>query len=183
MTRVNLKTFSNSIVFMIATLFATTSFADNVSDYAANASKSFKPSPVHTPEVPFGWSQSIQGKSIEYVSNKLDDKKAPATIVRLTYTKATQGQGAKGYMQAFAKKNFCEEPNRVGHGFYTVNCKDLNTYAIVIGEVSNLYLIELSGDVDAVAKNLIDSYIKGITTGKHVFHDRDIGDVAPKEYK
>ena len=38
-----------------------------------------------------------------------------------------------------------------------------------------MYLIELIGQYDAKAKNIINTYIKDITTGKHVFYDRTVG--------
>ncbi len=39
-----------------------------------------------------------------------------------------------------------------------------------------MYFIELSGEVTAEAKNLINTYVTSIVNGKRTFEDREIGE-------
>ena len=132
--------------------------------------------PARFPAVPDKWKVEIMDNTVIY-SAPLDAKKnAIPTTIKLTYTKKTNNQEARGFIDAYSMSHQCTDIKKVAHGFYTTTCKGLDTYAIAIGEVSNMYLIELTGMYDACAKSVINSYIKNITTGKHVFYDRSIGD-------
>lgn len=80
-------------------------------------------------------------------------------------------------MNDYVIKNNCAEKSQQGNGFYTTSCRKSNTYAIVIGEVDNLYLIELIGNYNHAAQAIIEQYVGNIVNGKKVFANRDIGDI------
>lgn len=128
------------------------------------------------PAVPDKWNIEVLDNAVIYTAPLDAKKNAIPTTVKLTYTKKTNNQEARGFIDAYSMSHQCSDIKRVAHGFYTTTCKGSDTFAIAIGEVSNMYLIELTGIYDASAKSIINSYIKNITTGKHVFYDRTIGD-------
>ena len=117
--------------------------------------------PAPFPAVPKGWSQEIINNTVIYNAPLSETTNTIPTTIRLTYTRKTDNQNAAA---------------EVAKNFFTTQCKSKDTYAVVIGEPSNMYLIELIGQYDAKAKNIINTYIKDITTGKHVFYDRTVGD-------
>ncbi len=139
---------------------------------------------VPFPPVPLRWTQSISGTSVIYTSpqdkpsDSREQNENTATLsseVRITYTKRTQGMDAYGYINAFVSKHQCRAPLRVGVGFYTAACPDSGSNVVVIGEVGNLYLIEISGIYDRSVKALVEGYVRAIISGKRVFHDRNVG--------
>lgn len=133
--------------------------------------------PVSFPPVPEGWTQKIEGLSVEYHGPKKHGKKESDSIVRITYSRSTSGQDAEALIGAFAKKYECSAPEMIGKGFYTASCPAHNSYVIVIGEINNAYQIELEGLYDKPCQALIEGYIREIISGKHVFNDRYIGDL------
>ncbi len=133
--------------------------------------------PVSFPPVPEGWTQKIQGLSVEYHGPKKQGKKDSDSIVRITYSRSTSGLDAQAMIDAFVKKFECNPPDMIGKGFYTASCPANNSYVIVIGEINNAYQIELEGLYDKPCQALIEGYIREIISGKHVFNDRYIGDI------
>lgn len=128
------------------------------------------------PPVPEGWSMSVDGKSVVYSSPVPKDSKTPATQVRITYTRDTSGRDAAAYTDDYVKLNGCSQKSQQGKGFYTTNCKTVGKDAVIIGEPDNLYLIELNGLYNQVSTDLINSYVNSVISGKHSFHDRNIGE-------
>lgn len=132
--------------------------------------------PAPFPAVPKGWSQEIINNTVIYNAPLSETTNTIPTTIRLTYTRKTDNQNAVAFMDSYISRSKCEKSKEVAKNFFTTQCKSKDTYAVVIGEPSNMYLIELIGQYDAKAKNIINTYIKDITTGKHVFYDRTVGD-------
>lgn len=132
--------------------------------------------PVYFPPVPSGWSLNVLNTTIEYHSPINKKTNSSDTIVAFTYTKDTKGMDAKKYIDNYIKEKECSKATALGMGFYTTSCEKLNSYAIVIGEVDNLYKIELTGNYASDASVLIKNYVNEIINGKHVFNNRNIGD-------
>ena len=150
------------------------------SDIAPAVVKKVEPStiirPVHFPPVPVGWTMDVINNKVEYQSPINLKTNNSDTIIDFTYTIDTKGMDAKKYAESYVKEKECSKAKALGKGFYTTSCETLNTYAIFIGEVDNLYKIELHGDYASDASVLIKNYVNEIINGKHVFNDRTIGD-------
>lgn len=145
---------------------------------AASADDDFEVKAAFFPPVPEGWSMSVDGKSVVYSSPVPKDSKTPATQVCITYTRNTSGKDAAAYADDYVKLNKCSQKSQHGKGFYTTNCKTVGKDAVIIGESDNLYLIELKGIYNQVSTDLINSYVNSVISGKHTFHDRNIGEVV-----
>lgn len=138
--------------------------------------------PATFPPVPESWNVSILGNTVEYSSpTNLKTQKTPKTVVRFTYSKRTNSKDAKAVISEYAKTNSCKTPKLQGKGFYTASCPNSGVDVVVIGEVSNMYTIELTGSYDKIAINLINTYVNSIINGKRTFDDRDIGEKVPSE--
>ena len=131
--------------------------------------------PVHFPAVPDGWSLSISGNTVVYKSGGAKGK-APDSVVKFKYTRATNGLDAYGYIEDYINKYQCSAAKEHGKGFYTTSCKQQSTDAVVVGETSNLYLLEITGVYSKVAMDLLNTYLNDILKSKYAFVDRFIGD-------
>lgn len=131
--------------------------------------------PVHFPAVPDGWSLSINGNTVVYKSGGAKGK-APDSVVKFKYTRATNGLDAYGYIEDYINKYQCSSAKEQGKGFYTTSCKQQSTDAVVVGEIGNLYLLEITGIYSKVAVGLLNTYLNDILKSKYAFVDRFIGD-------
>ncbi len=138
--------------------------------------------PVYYPPVPFGW-QVVVGSdnSVSYVHSDKGEGPDHVTTIKMRYTRKTANMDAQTYMRNYAYTHSCNNLIKQGTGFYTADCLDSNTYAIVIGEVDNLYIVELTGDYNNAARAIIEGYISAIITGKKVFADRNIGNMRDRD--
>lgn len=139
--------------------------------------------PVYFPAVPFGWKISIDNNVVTY-SNAVKQKvrnetTMKGTFIKMRYTRKTSRMDASRYMDSYMNAHACTEKIEQGKGFYTTSCVTTNTYAIVIGEVDNMYIIELTGDYNNAARAIIENYVGSIVRGKRVFADRSIGEITP----
>lgn len=145
--------------------------------------------PVYFPAVPFGWKVEVDSNEnvVKYTHQDdpnstygsfINGQSSPmSTTIKMYYTRKTMYRDAAAYMNDYVIKNNCAEKSQQGNGFYTTSCRKSNTYAIVIGEVDNLYLIELIGNYNHAAQAIIEQYVGNIVNGKKVFANRDIGDI------
>lgn len=131
--------------------------------------------PVHSPPVPEGWKQTLMGNVLIYTAPKVKGQEED-TILRFTYSRNTHMQDAETFAQTYGTGHKCETTTKLGHGFYTLKCGAESTFTIVIGEVDNLYLIEMKGLADDASKTIVNNYLKELINGKHVFMDRFVGD-------
>ena len=145
--------------------------------------------PVYFPAVPFGWKVEIKDNVVSYIRQPRNDNGTAAsdglgagrdTTIRMYYTRKTVGKDAAAFMDDYVMQYGCEVKSQQGTGFYTTACRDTNTYAIVIGEVDNLYRIELVGNYNTAARTIIEQYVGNIVNGKKVFADRNIGDMTDR---
>lgn len=140
--------------------------------------------PVNFPAVPFGWNVVISNNTVNYIHSTGTKSKAPnpdATQIKMRYTRNTSGMDAATYMDNYVINHSCEPKTKQGTGFFTTSCITNNTYAIVIGEPNNMYIIELIGDYTAAARAIIENYVGAIVNGKKVFADRNIGDLNTRD--
>lgn len=132
--------------------------------------------PVYFPAVPYGWKIEINDDNVvSYIHEKSANTESSTTI-NMRYTRDTQWADAAAFMDSYISQHSCEDKSQVGKGFYTTSCGVTNTYAIVIGEPNNLYLIELIGNYNSASSAIISNYVNSIVTGKKVFKDRNIGE-------
>ena len=113
--------------------------------------------PVYYPPVPFGW-QVVVGtdNSVSYVHANPGEGADHTTTIKMFYTRKTANMDAERYMSNYVYNHSCTNMFKQGTGFYTADCLESNTYAIVIGEVE-------------------------IITGKKVFADRNIGNMRDRD--
>lgn len=134
--------------------------------------------PVYFPPVPYGWQIEIApDNTVSYFHPKSKNSDEVDTTINMRYTRRTLDQDAEAFIDEYIATNSCEDKTQQGHGFYTTTCGVTNTYAIVIGEVNNMYLIELKGNYSSAASAIIGSYVNSIVKGKRVFKDRSIGEL------
>ena len=138
--------------------------------------------PVYYPPVPFGW-QVVVGtdNSVSYVHANQSEGADHTTTIKMFYTRKTANMDAERYMRNYVYNHSCTNMFKQGTGFYTADCLESNTYAIVIGEVDNMYVIELTGDYNNAARAIIEGYVSSIITGKKVFADRNIGNMRDRD--
>lgn len=138
--------------------------------------------PVYYPPVPFGW-QVVVGtdNSVSYVHANPGEGADHTTTIKMFYTRKTANMDAERYMSNYVYNHSCTNMFKQGTGFYTADCLESNTYAIVIGEVDNMYVIELTGDYNNAARAIIEGYVSSIITGKKVFADRNIGNMRDRD--
>lgn len=138
--------------------------------------------PVYYPPVPFGW-QVVVGtdNSVSYVHANQSEGADHTTTIKMFYTRKTANMDAERYMSNYVYNHSCTNMFKQGTGFYTADCLESNTYAIVIGEVDNMYVIELTGDYNNAARAIIEGYVSSIITGKKVFADRNIGNMRDRD--
>lgn len=138
--------------------------------------------PVYYPPVPFGW-QVVVGtdNSVSYVHANQSEGADHTTTIKMFYTRKTANMDAERYMSNYVYNHSCTNMFKQGTGFYTADCLETNTYAIVIGEVDNMYVIELTGDYNNAARAIIEGYVSSIITGKKVFADRNIGNMRDRD--
>lgn len=139
--------------------------------------------PVFFPAVPFGWNIEIADGAVTY-NNVQKNKKgvvdsSKGTYIKMRYTRKTARMDASRYMDYYINSHSCTDKLQQGKGFYTTSCVTTNTYTIVIGEIDNMYIIELSGDYNNSARAIIENYVGAIVRGKRVFADRSIGEINP----
>ncbi len=132
---------------------------------------------AYFPPVPESWDVKVEGTSIEYSSpvNKKTQPQ-PKTKVRFQYTKTTMDKDAVTLSQEYAKSHECATPREQGKAFFTISCPNISRNAVIVGEPNNMYTIEITGEVSAEAKVLINSYVTSIVNGKRTFEDREIGE-------
>ena len=138
--------------------------------------------PVYYPPVPFGW-QVVVGtdNSVSYVHANQSEGADHTTTIKMFYTRKTANMDAERYMSNYVYNHSCTNMFKQGTGFYTADCLETNTYAIVIGEVDNMYVIELTGDYNNAARAIIEGYVSSIISGKKVFADRNIGNMRDRD--
>ena len=138
--------------------------------------------PVYYPPVPFGW-QVVVGtdNSVSYVHANQGEGADHTTTIKMFYTRKTANMDAERYMSNYVYNHSCTNMFKQGTGFYTADCLESNTYAIVIGEVDNMYVIELTGDYNNAARAIIEGYVSSIISGKKVFADRNIGNMRDRD--
>ena len=133
--------------------------------------------PAFLPAVPESWGVAIIGTTVEYTSPvNPKTQKVPKTIVRFTYSRRTNNKDAKTIIDEYVKSNGCKSPKQLGKGFYSASCSNIGRDVVVVGEISNMYTIELSGEYDRIAIDLINTYVNSIVNGKRTFEDREIGE-------
>lgn len=132
--------------------------------------------PVYFPAVPFGWSVGIQDNVVTYV-NQSGKGPMKNTAIKMRYTRKTASMDAAKYMDYYVHNHSCADKEMQGKGFYTTSCINTNTFTIVIGEVNNMYVIELTGEYNSAARAIIENYVGSIVRGKRVFADRGIGEL------
>lgn len=138
--------------------------------------------PVYYPPVPFGWQVVINNdNTVSYIHANASDGADHTTTIKMRYTRKTANMDAECYMRNYTYSHSCTNMFKQGTGFYTADCLESNTFAIVIGEVDNLYVIELTGDYSNAARAIIESYVSDIITGKKVFADRNIGNMRDRD--
>lgn len=141
--------------------------------------------PVYFPPVPYGWKIEIaEDNTVSYIHSKSSETKSQSangdkagTTIKMRYTRRTNGKDAASFMDDYVQENSCEDKTQQGNGFYTTSCGVSNTYAIVIGEPDNMYIIELVGNYSSAASAIIGNYVNAIVSGKKVFKDRNIGEL------
>lgn len=142
--------------------------------FASSAMADFKVATY--PPVPESWSVKIEGNTVIYESPVSKKQKMPLTKILFTYTKRTENKNAELLTLEYVKKYECKEPKRLGKGFYTASCSDIGRDVVIVGEPNNMYQIEIAGEYNSVALELINSYLNAIVGGKKTFEDRDIGE-------
>ncbi|MGN0914898.1 MAG: hypothetical protein ACI4NE_00900 [Succinivibrio sp.] len=139
---------------------------------------------AYFPPVPESWNVSIEGHTVVYTSPASKDKnrksKTPLTTMRFTYSKATSGKDAYEVISEYVKQNKCKAAVEQRKGLFTASCPDISRDIVVIGEVNNLYQIEISGQYNATSMRVINEYINNIVSGKMTFVDREIGEAKPR---
>ncbi|MCR5084153.1 MAG: hypothetical protein K6A65_01455 [Succinivibrionaceae bacterium] len=138
--------------------------------------------PAYFPPVPMDWTQRIQNNAVEYLSprDEFTRKGPPPTIIRFGYSRHTEDMPAEEYARHYSMLNQCEQPVQRGIGFFSVKCNDINTFALVIGELDNMYTLEMIGVVQPEGRRIMEQYLNNIIGGRHTFRDRNIGDPLPK---
>lgn len=137
---------------------------------------------AYFPPVPESWNIAIEANTVVYTS-PIDKKTQPTprTTVRFNYTKRTHGADAYELIRDYVKKNSCRQSKQLGKGFYTASCPSMSRDVVIVGEVDNMYTVEIIGDYSTVAMGLINTYVNHIVTGKRTFDDREIGDRLPEK--
>lgn len=132
---------------------------------------------VPFPAVPLRWTQESSGKSVIYKSPEGIgiDGETVTSEVRIIYTKRTHGQDAQGFINSYITELKCDAAKRVGVGFYTAACPSAEANVIAIGELGNMYQIEITGVYDRAVKALVEGCVRQVVGGKRVFRDRNIG--------
>lgn len=131
---------------------------------------------AYFPPVPESWNVTVEGDTVVYSSPVNKTQPTPSSTVRFTYSKRTSGKDAKAVVDEYVNKNQCKEAKTLGKGFYTASCPNISRDVVVIGEVNNMYTVEISGDYNTVSTNLINTYVNSIVNGKRTFDNRDIGE-------
>lgn len=156
--------------FAVALVFSTQAFATSVIR------------PAYFPAVPESWGVAIVGNTVEYSSpTNPKTQKQPKTVVRFTYSRSTNQKDAKTIIDEYVKNNGCKSPIQQGKGFYTASCASIDRDVVVVGEVSNMYTVELCGEYDRIAISIINAYINSVINGKRTFEDREIGEKITSE--
>ncbi len=131
---------------------------------------------AYFPPVPESWNVTVEGETVVYSSPVSKAQPTPGSVVRFNYSKRTHGNDAKAIIDDYVKKNQCKDPKLLGKGFYTASCPNIGRDIVVIGEINNMYSIEISGDYNTVSTSLINTYVNSIVNGKRTFDNRDIGE-------
>ncbi|MGN0894945.1 MAG: hypothetical protein ACI4ND_08135 [Succinivibrio sp.] len=132
---------------------------------------------AYFPAVPESWNLNVEGTTVVYTSpTNRKTQPLPKTTIRINYSKRTAAKDALGVISEYVKNNSCNESKQLGKGFYTASCPNMGRDIVVIGEVNNMYSIEISGEYSSIAKNLINTYVNSIVNGKRTFDDREIGE-------
>ncbi len=132
---------------------------------------------AYFPPVPESWDVKIENNSIEYTSpvNKKTQPQ-PKSRVKFVYTKNTETKDATTLAEEYSKTHECNPPKLQGKGFYTISCPTISRDAVIVGEVNNMYTIELTGERTPESIGLINTYVTSIVNGKRTFEDREIGE-------
>ncbi len=128
------------------------------------------------PPVPDNWTQKIENNTVIYSAPVLKQGEAPLSIIRLTYSRATAEKTAENLIDDFIKLKHCENKQQIGKDFYMTSCKLAKVDAIFVGEVNNMYRIEVQGVYTTEAKNIVNKYLNDIVKGKRTFKDRTVAD-------
>lgn len=131
---------------------------------------------AYFPPVPESWNVTVEGDTVVYSSPVNKTQPTPNSTIRFTYSKRTLGKDAKKVVDDYVNQNQCKEAKTLGKGFYTASCPNIGRDVVVIGEVNNMYTVEISGDYNTVSTNLINVYVNSIVNGKRTFDNRDIGE-------
>lgn len=131
---------------------------------------------AYLPPVPDGWSVRVDNTTVVYSSAARNEQNGPLSQVKFTYSRSTHGLDAAGVADEYIERNRCSPKVEQGKGFYTSGCKLMGTDVIVIGEVNNVYRIEVTGSYSREVTMLLNKYVNDIVRGKRTFEDRDIGE-------
>lgn len=131
---------------------------------------------AYFPPVPESWNVTVEGDTVVYSSPVNKTQPTPSSTIRFTYSKRTLGKDAKKVVDDYVNLNQCKQAKTLGKGFYTASCPNIGRDVVVIGEVNNMYTVEISGDYNTVSTNLINAYVNSIVNGKRTFDNRDIGE-------
>ena len=141
------------------------------------------PSPIRfasLPPVPEGWNVSIEGKTVLYSSPGISSRDpTPAATVRFGYSASTRGLTAKALVEQYSERYKCRKSQRLGFCFYSTSCPSLGIDFIAVGEVDNLYTIEINGRYTRESVGLVNTYLTEVVSGKYTFLDRNIGENVP----
>ena len=131
---------------------------------------------VFFPPVPENWSQKIENNAVIYSAPITKKGEEPVSVVKLTYSRSTGGKTAETLIDEFMEVKHCDSKQKIGKEFYMTSCKFAKTDAIFVGEVDNMYSIEVIGTYTHEAKAVVNKYLNDIVKGKRTFKDRSIAE-------
>ncbi len=135
------------------------------------------------PPVPENWTQKIQNKEVIYSAPVIKTGEDPISVVKLSYSRATAEKTAENLIDDFIKLKHCENKQKIGKDFFMTSCKLAKVDAIFVGEVNNMYRIEVHGVYTPEAKSIVNKYLNDIVKGKRTFKDRTVADQESADSK
>lgn len=128
------------------------------------------------PPVPDNWTLKIENNTLIYSAPVQKQGEEPASVIKLAYSRATADKTAENLIDDFIKLKHCENKQQIGKDFYMTSCKLAKVDAIFVGEVNNMYRIEVQGVYSSEAKGIVNKYLNDIVKGKRTFKDRTVAD-------
>lgn len=133
------------------------------------------------PPVPDNWTLKIENNTVIYSAPVLKQGEDPVSVIKLAYSRATADKTAENLIDDFIKLKHCEKKLQIGKDFYMASCKLAGVDAIFVGEVNNMYRIEVQGIYTTEAKSIVNKYLNDIVKGKRTFKDRTVADKITEE--